>query len=343
MNPFTKYLQKTNHNHKMSTFPNTLIKIIEKNKHIISWNNKNQIVIHNITLLKNKVLTKYFKNTNTILFYKQLNSYGFRKHKHEENSITFNNRQLQLNREKSVEYLLRNIQPKNKSSKIQVQDNVNVCMDCSNSKDDTTHGIEQHGIVTEIKNNDPVYDPVNPTVFDLFGNIPDLYPNSDVREWIVYVIDIDRFIKNTQFLTWGLNDVHQDTKDFLSSVKPGDRLWFIAMNKPSILIGVAVYSTHTPFTEWPLIELDMSHDTEIDGCCCQGCWQQHGKHNEMWNVKITYTQLLIIATYENIKFLQSNKPNYNIKYPYKQIIRYATEERLFNLEVCYSYIKFRTL
>jgi hypothetical protein len=327
----------------MSTFPSTLTKILENNKQIISWNKKNQIVIHDIAMLKKKVLTKYFNNTNTILFYKQLNLHGFRKHKHEENSITFKHKLLQIDNDKSLEYMLRNIQPKNKSLKTK---NGDINMEC-NSNDivqDTASNENEH-LVPDTNNNnyEPVYDPVNPTVFDSFGNVPDLYPNSDVREWIVYVIDIDRFIKNTQFLTWGLNDAYQDTHDFLSCVKPGDRLWFISMNKPTILIGVAIYSTHTPFTEWPLIEVDMSHDTKINGCCCQGCWQHHGKHNEMWNVKITYTQLVITTTYENIKFLQSNKPYYNIKYPYKQIIRHATEERLFNLEVCYSYIKFRAL
>jgi hypothetical protein len=321
------------------SFPETLTRLLEQEKPIISWNKKNQIVIQNVVLFKSKILVKYFKNTNITCFYKQLNLYGFRKQNHEENSVIFKHKLLKnVNDEKSVKHILQNIQPKQKSSTVKHKDDKE---DTDTDTDTDSNTNTNTNTKQEGNNNEPFYDPVSPTIFDLYGNIPDLYPNTDVKEWIVYITDISRFIKNTQYSTWGINNVYENTSDFLLSVKPGDRLWFIGVNNPSVLIGVAIYSSHKYFTEWPLIEIDMSHDTEINGCCCQGCWQHHGKHNEKWNIKITYTHLFILTSYDKIKFLQSNQPHYNKKHP--QIIRYNNETGVFNLEVCYSYIKFKTL
>ena len=306
-------------------FFKTLIEILENkdNHHIISWSTKNSFTIHKPDMLKTDILIKYFQNKGRIMFYKQLNLHGFRKQANKldtDNTIVYKHKKFDKDNTKCIEYILQNMKSKKKYISI------------INSYEPKQQEKEQEEI-------QPSYDSI-PGDYDI-----------DITEWIVSVSDINRFIVNTQFSTWGINNNCNDTIDFLENVKYGDRLWFV-LHQPiplsvvdntqpqPILLGVATYLSHQSFVTWPLIDIDMSHDNIRDGCCCQGCWQHHGKHNPVWNIKINYDGNTLLTLNKLSEFVNLPHPSYDTNL--SQITRYDINKFVHNLEVHYSFLKFKT-
>jgi len=157
------------------------------------------------------------------------------------------------------------------------------------------------------------------------------------NDWVVCIASLTRFAINAPRLTWGLDKKVQNTTEFLTCAKPGDRLWFVSNIDSHPLLAIATYCSHEDFVDWPLIDIDMSHDVEKDGCCCQGCWQHHGKHNEQWNVKIRYNNLYKTSDYTRMN--SSSIPEH-ISSSDIQVLRHNPDRSTFNLEVCYSLIMF---
>ncbi len=79
-------------------------------------------------------------------------------------------------------------------------------------------------------------------------------------DWVLRVGDGKNFIESSKYKIWSLNSKTNYGKNFISSVKQGDRLWFVKSKSKGKIIGVATYESHNPRILGPLVRVTLTNE-----------------------------------------------------------------------------------
>jgi hypothetical protein len=142
------------------------------------------------------------------------------------------------------------------------------------------------------------------------------------NDWILRVADGANFRNSSAFHMWG---VKSNNVRFLTTVRPGDRLWFVINGGLGQAIAVATYRSHNERQLGPLINLTMTND-EVG-------WDNNGPNCD---TEIHYTDLYNLTECEiythiggqtSVRCFATSQCAVDLPVEYSYIVRYSKVSR----------------
>jgi hypothetical protein len=137
-------------------------------------------------------------------------------------------------------------------------------------------------------------------------------------DWLLRIGDGKNFISSSGKKIWGIASTITANKNFLKTVKPGDRLWFVKSKSQGKLLAVATYCSHNKRDFGPLIDVTLTNE-ELGWTGSEIEWTS--------DTEIHYSDLYGLNNCELLTHINS-----------PLTIRKYNEKCLVNLPVEYSYI-----
>lgn len=137
-------------------------------------------------------------------------------------------------------------------------------------------------------------------------------------DWLLRIGDGKNFISSSKKKIWGIASTSTANKNFLKTVKPGDRLWFVKSKSQGKLLAVATYCSHNKREFGPLIDVTLTNE-ELGWTGSEIEWTS--------DTEIHYSDLYGLNNCELLTHINS-----------PLTIRKYNEKCIVNLPVEYSYI-----
>ncbi len=141
-----------------------------------------------------------------------------------------------------------------------------------------------------------------------------------VNDYLLRIGDGKHFLSSSLKNVWGINSKHTSSKVFMSSVKEGDRLWFVKGQSKGLIMGVATFTSTKDRVLGPLLPLTYTND-ELGWVHTEGDWDTEVHYKDLYYLMgcELYSEIkspLVIRLYS-----EKCKVNLPVEYPY--IVRYA--------------------
>jgi len=149
-------------------------------------------------------------------------------------------------------------------------------------------------------------------------------------DWILRVGDGGNFIRSSKYNIWGIQTTTSPHgKYFISTAKPGDRLWFVKNKSKGKIIAVATYKSYNNRVLGPLINITMSNE-ELG-------WEESSDPRINWtsNIEIHYENFYNLTEFDLLSHIKgpspirkdSEKIPLDLPTEYKYIVRYSKVTR----------------
>jgi len=143
------------------------------------------------------------------------------------------------------------------------------------------------------------------------------------NDWIMRVADGKNFRNSSTNHIWGIKS--NKNIQFLRTVQPGDRLWFIVRGGPGQAIAVATFCSQNVRQLGPLVNLTMTND--------EFGWDNNGPDSD---TEIHYTDLYNLTKCEvnthimgqtSVRNYATSKCDVNLPVEYSYMVRYSKVSR----------------
>ena len=136
-------------------------------------------------------------------------------------------------------------------------------------------------------------------------------------DWLIHVHNGVNFVNSSVYKIWGIKSTSNIGKNFLKSVKDGDRLWFIRHKSQGRIIAMATYRSHNRRETGPLISITMDNE-------------ELGWTKGEWDTEIHYTELYALDDVGLLTQIKGPSPirkynekcQVNLPVEYENIVRY---------------------
>ena len=84
--------------------------------------------------------------------------------------------------------------------------------------------------------------------------------NKMTTDWLLRVGNGNNLIHSSKYKMWGVNSKTPFGKHFISTVRPGDRLWFVKGKSQGRVLAVATYRSQKTRELGPLLDLSLTNE-----------------------------------------------------------------------------------